>query len=152
MPAAGSESADEGQQGGQQGGQQQAAATEGGGEGPLALIAAADPAQGEKVARKCAACHSFDEGGPNKVGPNLYGVVGAALAHRDDYSYSSAFQEHKEAGETWTYEKLWAYLHDPRAEVPGTKMSFAGLKKDEEVAAMIAYLREQTQDPPPLEQ
>lgn len=143
LPAAGSESAGAGEQ---------QAATGGGGDNPQTLIAAADPAAGEKVARKCVACHSFEQGGPNKVGPNLYGVVGAKLAHREDYSYSAAFQEAAAAGETWSYDKLWAYLHDPRATVPGTKMTFAGLKKDEEVAAMIAYLRQHADNPPPLEQ
>ena len=120
-------------------------------QGPVQMIAAADPAEGEKVARKCVACHSFDQGGPNKVGPNLYNVVGGPVAHLEDYNYSSAFEELHEAGETWTYDQLWTYLQDPRGTVPGTKMSFAGLKKDDELAAVIAYLRQQTENPPPLE-
>ncbi len=120
-------------------------------QGPVQMIAAADPAEGEKVARKCAACHSFDQGGPNKVGPNLYNVVGGPVAHLEDYNYSSAFQELHEAGETWTYDQLWTYLQDPRGTVPGTKMSFAGLEKEDELAAVIAYLRQQSENPPPLE-
>lgn len=147
-----SAAADAGAEGGEgaAGGAQEAAATGGG--SPESLIAAADPAEGEKVARKCAACHTFEQGGANKVGPNLYGVVGGPVAHKDDYNYSSVFQDAKAAGETWTYDKLWAYLHDPRGEMPGTKMTFAGLKKDDEVAAMIAYLRQHAESPPPLEQ
>lgn len=152
MPAASgeSESAVEHVEGGERDDTQEAAV--GGSPDIEALIAAADPAEGEKVARKCVACHSFDKGGANKIGPNLYGVPGAPIAHRDDFNYSTTFKEAHEAGGNWTYDKLWAFLHDPRGAMSGTKMTFAGLRKDEEVAAVIAYLRQQADNPPPLQQ
>lgn len=111
------------------------------------LLANATPEQGERVARKCQSCHTFEEGGANKVGPNLYGVVGGPHAHRDDYNYSSAMQE---TGGEWTYEALDAFLASPRDAIPGTKMSFAGLRNAEERAAMILYLRQHSDSPPPL--
>ncbi len=117
----------------------------------LQMIAAADPADGEKQVRVCAACHSFDEGGPNKVGPNLWNVVGQPVAHLDSYNYSKVFEEKREAGVTWTYENLWAYLKNPREWAPGTKMSFAGVRKEEDKAAIIAYLRSLAAEPAPLE-
>lgn len=111
------------------------------------LLAAADPAEGEVVARKCVACHSFEAGGANKVGPNLYGIVGAKIAHIDGFAYSTAMAEH---GGEWTYENLDGFLKAPKDWLPGTKMGFAGLAKDTERAAMIAYLRTLADDPLPL--
>lgn len=108
------------------------------------LLAAADPAVGEQVAKKCAACHSFDAGGANKVGPNLYGIVGAKVAHAEGFSYSPAMAEH---GGEWTWESLDAFLLAPKDWLPGTKMSFAGLKKDSERAALLAYLRTLSDSP-----
>ncbi|MGF1608453.1 MAG: c-type cytochrome [Kiloniellales bacterium] len=124
----------------------QQAAADASGLGPL--LAAADPEAGARVARKCTACHTFEQGGPNKIGPNLYGVIGGPVAHRDDYNYSQALQDM--ADETWTYEKLSSYIESPRDFAPGNKMVFAGLKKPEERAALIAYLRTFSDDPPPL--
>jgi cytochrome c len=118
-----------------------------GGSGILALLASADADAGSKVARKCSACHSFDEGGANKVGPNLWGVVGADIASHEGYSYSDALSG-KEG--TWDYESLAAFLEDPKAWAPGTKMSFAGIKKPEELADLIAYLRSLAAEPLPL--
>jgi len=111
------------------------------------LLAKASAAEGEKVAKKCTSCHDFAEGGPNKIGPNLHNIVGAEKAKHAGFAYSPALQ--KLTG-TWTYEDLSAYLLKPAAFAPGTKMSFAGLGKDEERANMIAYLRSITKNPPPL--
>lgn len=111
------------------------------------LLAAADPAAGETLSKRCAACHSFDKGGPNKVGPNLYGTVGASKAFHEGFSYSAALSE---KGGSWDYESLNEFLANPKAYVPGTKMSFAGLKSVNDRAAIIAYLRQQTDNPPPL--
>lgn len=119
----------------------------GGGGDLAALIGAADPEQGKQIARKCLACHSFEPGGPNKVGPNLAGVVGADIASKD-YAYSDALKS-KEG--TWTYQNLDAFLAAPKGWAPGTKMAFPGLKKPEERAAVIAYLRSLTDNPPPLQ-
>ena len=117
---------------------------------PIApLLAAADPAAGETLAgRQCAACHTFDEGGANKVGPNLYDVVQQGIANDAGFSYSSGLSGH--AGETWTYENLNAFLHAPRNFAPGTKMSFRGFSKAEDRANMVAYLRTLSGSPAPL--
>jgi cytochrome c len=112
-----------------------------------AMIAAANPEEGKNIARKCLTCHSFEAGGPTKVGPNLSGVVGADIASKD-YPYSDALKS-KEGN--WTYENLNAFLSGPRDWAPGTKMTFPGIKKPEERAAVIAYLRTFTQNPPPLQ-
>jgi len=112
------------------------------------LLAAADPGAGEKVARKCKACHTFDEGGANRIGPNLYGVVGRKIASHEGFSYDDALKS--KASETWTYDNLDAFLTSPRKWAPGTKMSFAGLKSAEDRAALLAYLRQQNANPPPL--
>ena len=131
----------------QQGGQQQAPAPAGGGGEIAALIAAASPDQGKQVARKCAACHSFEAGGPNKIGPNLAGVVGADIASKD-FPYSDALKGKEGA---WTDANLDAFIANPKGWAPGTKMTFPGLKKPEERAAVIAYLRSVSPDAPPLQ-
>ncbi len=126
---------------------QTAAAPAGGGD-LAALLAAADPAQGQTVAKKCAACHNFEKGGPNKVGPNLWDIVGAKHAHKEDYSYSDAIKGM--AGKEWTYAELDAFLTAPKAYAPGTKMTFVGIKKPEDRAALLAYLRSLSDSPKPL--
>ncbi|MCP1336885.1 c-type cytochrome [Futiania mangrovi] len=117
----------------------------------IALLATGDigamASAGEGAARACAACHTFDNGGANRVGPNLWGIVGANIGHLDNFSYSSALQE-KEG--TWTYEALDGFLANPRGWAPGTKMSYAGMKKPEDRAEMIAYLRSLSDSPQPL--
>ncbi len=114
---------------------------------PIApFMAAATAEEGEKVAKKCASCHTFDAGGPNKVGPNLHNMLGAEHAKKD-FAYSAAMQGM--AG-TWGYEELNQFLYKPKEYAPGTKMSFVGLKKPEDRAAVIAYLRSVTDNPPAL--
>lgn len=105
-----------------------------------ALMAAADASAGQKTFKKCAACHTSEAGGPHRVGPNLSGVVGAAKAHHGDYAYSGAL---KDKGGNWTEEDLYAFLHKPKAFIPGTKMTFAGIKKPEQIADLIAFLKTQ---------
>jgi len=101
------------------------------------ILAQGDPAAGEKTFRKCKACHTVDEGGANRVGPNLYGIVGAPVAAVDGFRYSDALIEY---GGDWTPDRLAAFLANPRKAVPGTKMSFAGLRKEQDQADVIAYL------------
>lgn len=129
-----------------------AAAPAGGGGAPAAigpLLAKADAGAGQTAAKACAACHSFNKGEAAKVGPNLYGVVGGPKAHQQGFGYSDAIA--KKGGE-WGYEELNQFLHDPKGYAPGTKMTFAGVKKDQERANIIAYLRSLSDNPPPLPQ
>jgi cytochrome c len=111
------------------------------------LLKAADAAAGEKIVSKCKACHDFTKGGPNKIGPNLWDIVGAKQAHLDNFSYSDAV---KGLGGQWTYENLDKFLTAPKAYAPGTKMAFPGLKKPEDRAALLAYLRTLSDSPKPL--
>ena len=99
---------------------------------------AADAAAGEKVFKKCAACHAVGENAKNKVGPVLNGVVGAAAGKHEGYKYSKAMLE---SGITWDEATLMAYLRAPNAVVKGGKMVFVGLKKDDEIVDVIAYLK-----------
>jgi cytochrome c len=114
------------------------------------LMASADPDKGKKITAQCISCHSFEKGGPNKTGPNLYGIIGSPYAHKDDYSYSDAYKAEHAKGRVWTMEDLFDYLKNPKAWVPGTKMIFAGLKKAEQRADVVAYLRSMNDNPPPL--
>ena len=111
-------------------------------------LAKADVAKGEALTKQCHSCHTFEKGGPNKVGPNLYGIVGNHHAHRDDFSYSSAMAGKK--GEEWTFDKLDHFLASPREAIPGTAMSFAGIKKPDQRADVIAYLNKNSDKPLPL--
>ncbi|PWE34342.1 cytochrome c family protein [Maritimibacter sp. 55A14] len=99
-----------------------------------------DAEAGEKVFRKCKACHMIGEGAKPRVGPPLTGVVGAEVASNEDFKYSDAFMAKKEEGMVWSEDNLAAYLENPRDFIPGNKMSFAGLRKEEDRADVIAYL------------
>lgn len=121
-----------------------------GGDKFVQMVASASPDDGKRGVRVCQACHSFDKGGPNKVGPNLWGIVDSPVIHPDNgYSYSSAMKEWG-ADKTWTYDLLNKYLEAPMKVVPGTKMAFAGIKKEEDRAAVVAYLRTLADTPAPL--
>lgn len=100
---------------------------------------AADVKKGEKVFRKCKACHKV-EAGKNAVGPHLFGIVGRPIASIDGYKYSKAMVGHADGGKVWDAAELDAYLTNPKKHVKGTKMSFAGLKKDADRENVIAYL------------
>lgn len=101
------------------------------------LVAAADVANGEKHFKKCKACHTADQGGANKVGPNLWGITGRTKAAVEGFGYSDAL---KAKGGAWDAEALVAFLHSPKEYVPGTKMVFKGFSKDSELAEITAYL------------
>jgi cytochrome c2 len=118
---------------------------------PIAvLLASADPKKGEAKAKICTTCHDFTKGGPNKIGPNLYGVVGRPIASHEGYEYDDAMKKFAQEANTWTFDHLNTFIHDPKATVPGTKMAFAGLKNDQERADVIAYLRTLSDNPLPL--
>ena len=112
------------------------------------LLAAADPQAGAAGVKKCQACHDFNENGPNKIGPNLYGVVGRQIASHPGFAYSADLQ--KLSSETWTYDKLNAWLLSPKSMAAGTKMSYAGDKDDKDRANIIAYLGTLSHSPEPF--
>ncbi len=119
---------------------------------PIAdLLAKADAKAGEAIFKKCQACHDGSKGGPNKVGPNLYGVVDRPIASHEGFAYSAAMKDFsKGSSEKWTFDHLNGFLHAPKKYVAGTAMGFAGLKKDEERANLIAYLATLADTPVPL--
>lgn len=115
---------------------------------PIAdLLASASAEKGAAVSKKCVACHEFKKGGPNKVGPDLYGVVGRERAHHEGFSYSTGM---KAKPGKWTFEDLDHFLNNPRGFVPGTAMAFAGISKATERADLIAYLNTLSDSPLPL--
>jgi cytochrome c len=111
------------------------------------VIPKADPAVGMTIADRCAVCHDWSKGGPNKIGPNLYGVVGRPRAMHEGFDYSPAM---KAKGGSWTYQDLFTFLAAPAQFVPGTKMTFAGLPKAQDRLNVIAFLRTQADAPFPL--
>ena len=117
-------------------------------EEPIAkLLASADPGRGEASAKKCIACHTFGKGEPNRVGPNLWGVVGRAKASVPGFNYSAAM---KAKGGNWTIEELNTYLTNPKAMVPGTNMTFAGIPRATERADLLTYINAKADNPAPL--
>ena len=114
------------------------------------LLATADPAAGETVYKKCAACHTAENGGANKVGPNLWDIVNRPVASHEGFSYSSAMKSFAEGGEVWSLDNLNHFLTSPKGFIKGTAMGFAGVKKDGERADLIAYLRTLSDNPAPL--
>jgi cytochrome c len=112
-----------------------------------ALMATGDLATGEKVFKKCAACHSIVKGGKNNIGPALYNVVGRQVGSVSDYKYSKALSEY---GKKWTFEELNGYLIRPAKWIKGTKMAFAGLRKEKDRASVILYLNQNADSPLPL--
>jgi cytochrome c len=111
-------------------------------------IPAADVKQGEQIAQRCAQCHDWSKGGPNKIGPNLYNVLGEPRGTgRNGYDFSSAM---KSKGGTWTYAELFRFLKHPQVYIPGTKMTFAGLRSAKDRLDVIAYIRTWADTPYPL--
>jgi cytochrome c len=118
---------------------------------PIAVrLASANASIGESVAKKCVACHTLLRDQAAKVGPNLWGVVGAPAGHQTTFKYSEALLSEKAKGLAWSYENLDRFLAAPKVFMPGTAMSFAGLPKPEDRADVIAYLRTLSDSPPPL--
>ena len=113
----------------------------------MALFASTSAAEGEKVFKKCAACHSITQGGGNKIGPALWGVLGRNAGAVSDYKYSKAMSAH---GKPWTFNEMNGFLIKPKDWIKGTKMSFAGLKNEKERAAVILYMNKNTDNSLPL--
>ena len=112
-----------------------------------AFMAMGDILTGEKVFKKCAACHSIVKGGKNNIGPALYNVVGRQVGSVNDYKYSKALSEYERQ---WTFEELNGYLIRPAKWIKGTKMAFAGLRKEKDRASVILYLNQNSDNPLPL--
>lgn len=114
------------------------------------LLQSADPARGQVVFKRCAACHTGEKGGANKVGPHLWDVVNRPAASVADFGYSAAMKEFGAGGNKWDFEHLNKFLTSPKGFIKGTAMGFAGDKKDNERADLIAYLRTLSDNPAPL--
>jgi cytochrome c len=113
-----------------------------------ALLATASVQKGQQTAKQCQACHTFEKGGPNRVGPNLWGIVGDNRGEgRGGFNFSAAM---KAKGGKWTFDELNKFLTDPRAYIPGTAMTFAGLSRESQRADVIAFLDKQSDNPVPL--
>jgi cytochrome c len=111
------------------------------------LLAKADLGRGENSAKKCAACHTFNKGGRNLVGPNLWGIIGRPRASEAGFNYSAAM---KSKGGNWTIEELNQFINNPKGSVPGTNMTFGGIQRPSERADLISYLNSLSDNPAPL--
>lgn len=111
------------------------------------LLANASAERGQAAAKQCQACHTFEKGGPNRVGPNLYDIVGHERGEGRNFNFSQAM---KSKGGTWTDDELNKFLANPRGYIPGTNMTFAGLSRDQQRADVIAYLHTLSDNPKPL--
>ena len=114
----------------------------------MALLATASVADGEKIFKKCAACHSIAKSGGNRIGPALWGVLGRQAGSVSNYKYSKTMATH---GKPWTFEEMNSFLTKPKDWIKGTKMSFVGLKSEKDRAAVILYMNENTDSPLPLQ-
>jgi cytochrome c len=110
-------------------------------------LASADPANGANVFKKCTACHNAEQGGPNALGPNLWGVLGEPIGQGRGFAFSDALAK---VGGTWNWNNLSDWLHSPKNFAPGTKMTFAGISNPQDRADVIAYLNQQSSNPLPL--
>jgi|TARA_B110000438_G_scaffold289484_1_gene324106 cytochrome c len=113
----------------------------------MAIFASVSADDGAKIFKKCAACHSINKGGGNKIGPALWGVLGRKSGSVSDYKYSKAMSAHEKL---WSFEEMNGFLIKPKDWIKGTKMSFAGLKNEKERAAVILYMNKNTDNPLPL--
>jgi len=111
------------------------------------LLQKANADNGQAAFKRCVTCHTVDKGGKNGTGPNLWDIVGRPKGSHEGFNYSAAV---KEKGGEWTYESLANFIHNPRSYIPGNKMAFAGIKDNAELADLLAYLRTQNDNPPPL--
>src|SRR3954453_887072 len=111
------------------------------------LLQTASVEKGAASAKKCAACHTFEKGGPNRVGPNLFGIVERARASEPGFNYSAAM---KSKGGNWTFDDLNKFIANPKGFIPGTAMGFAGIQKDSERPDVIAYVNSLSEKPEPL--
>ncbi|MDH2328881.1 cytochrome c family protein [Cereibacter sp. SYSU M97828] len=111
----------------------------------LAAAQEGDAEAGQKVFRKCMACHAVDADAPSRAGPNLHGIVGRTTGTLEGFSYSDAMKKAGEEGHVWTPEEILKFVENPKGVIPGTKMTFAGLKQEQERVNLLAYLETQSQ-------
>ena len=114
------------------------------------VLPAANAAAGADVAKKCQSCHNLEKGGPNLTGPNLYGVEGRKPGSHPGFTYSAVMTDFGGKTPAWSYDALYTFLKNPQVALPGTKMTFVGLKKPEDRINVIAYLRTLNDAPPPI--
>jgi cytochrome c len=113
-----------------------------------ALLRVADAENGEKISKKCTSCHSFGKDQPNRVGPNLYGILGNKIAHADGFNYSAAVKGH---GGNWDYQSIFHWINNPKKFIPGNRMAFGGISNEKDIADLVAYLRKMSDNPPAFE-